>query len=126
MDLNAPPVNSRSTPAPISPVGPTALVSHAPPSRLSGQTPSVHTQIDTLVLRGFPAMDTRRVHEAFSSEWQRMVETSFADGTPWKPASAESMEGLRIQFSPAMNASALGREIARKVFNRLRINSEER
>ena len=88
----------------------------AAPSREQSR---ITARIDTLVLRGFPAMRSERVEEAFVGELSRLLKTASSHNPAWTERHTDGLRSLHLRLNTQPTARTVGRELARAIFREI-------
>jgi hypothetical protein len=88
----------------------------AAPSREQSR---ITARIGTLVLRGFPAMRSERVEEAFVGELSRLLKTASSHNPAWTERRADEVRPLRLRLNTQPTAGTIGRDLARAIFREI-------
>ena len=75
----------------------------------------VQARVETLVLRGFPSVDTHRLQAAFTSELDARLRSLVPTMGTWTSRDLDRLSAIRIQVDQSARPEVLGRHIARAV-----------
>jgi hypothetical protein len=81
--------------------------------------PSVHVQIDELVLHGFAPADRHRIADAVQSELTHLFAEQGVSPALRQGGEASRLKAAAIGVTPTMPAGAIGTQVARSVYGSL-------